>query len=151
MLNKVVLIGRLTRDPELRYTPGNGVAVCNFGLAVERPFTNRQGEREVDFINIVTWRNVAETCANHLGKGRLVAVDGRIQVRSYEDNEGQKKTFVEVVGENVKFLDWPKDQSRSSSSENREPSRDSNRDSTSRDGFGIGGEEYHVDEDDVPF
>jgi single-strand DNA-binding protein len=82
MLNRVVLIGRLTRDPELRYTPA-GVAVTQFTLAVDRPFSsnNNGGEREADFIPIVTWRQLAETCANYLRKGRLTAVEGRIQVR----------------------------------------------------------------------
>ena len=106
MLNKIVLIGRLTRDPELRYTP-NGTAVCNFSLAVERNYTNRQGEREVDFIDIVVWRKQAEHCANHLGKGRLVAVEGRLQIRSYENDEGQRRRVAEVVANNVQFLDWP--------------------------------------------
>lgn len=73
MLNLVVLIGRLTHDPELRYTPGNGTAVTTFDLAVDRPFTNKQGEREADFIRIVTWDKLAETCANYLQKGRLIA------------------------------------------------------------------------------
>lgn len=110
MLNRIVLIGRLTRDPELRYTP-NGIAVANFSLAVDRPYTNQQGERETDFINIVVWRKLAETCANHLGKGRLVAVDGSLQVRSYETQEGQRRIVAEVVAENVRFLDRPKDAS----------------------------------------
>ena len=83
MLNTVILIGRLVRDPELRYTT-SGAAVANFTLAVDRPFTNQQGQREADFIDIVTWRKLAETCGNHLGKGRLVAVEGRLQIRSYE-------------------------------------------------------------------
>lgn len=108
MLNRVILIGRLTRDPELRYTP-NGVAVASFGIAVERPFTNQQGEREVDFINIVVWRKQAENCANHLGKGRLVAIEGRLQVRGYETTDGQRRTVSEVVADSVQFLDWPKD------------------------------------------
>ncbi len=108
MLNKVILIGRLTRDPELRYT-ANGVAVATFSLAVDRPYTNQQGERETDFIRIVTWRKLAETCANHLGKGRLVAVEGRLQIRNYEDQSGQKRLAAEVVAENVRFLDWPKE------------------------------------------
>lgn len=112
MLNKAILIGRLTHDPELRYT-GNGVAVVNFSLAVERPFTNAQGEREADFIRIVVWRKLAEICANNLGKGRLVAVDGRIQVRSYENQEGQRRHMTEVVADDVRFLDWPKDQQKS--------------------------------------
>ena len=92
MLNKIILIGRLTQDPELRYTP-NGNAVANFSLAVERSYTNRQGERDVDFIDIVVWRKQAETCANHLGKGRLVAVEGRLQIRSYETDEGQRTLY----------------------------------------------------------
>lgn len=108
MLNKIILIGRLTDDPELRYTP-NGVAVANFSLAVERPYTNQEGERDVDFIDIVVWRKQAENCANHLGKGRLVAVEGRLQIRSYENNEGQRRRVSEVVANNVRFLDWPSD------------------------------------------
>ena len=84
MLNRIVLIGRLTRDPELRYT-SNGTPVCNFTLAVERNYTNRDGDRDVDFINIVTWRGLAENCARHLGKGRLVGVDGSLQIRKSEN------------------------------------------------------------------
>jgi single-strand DNA-binding protein len=105
LLNKVVLIGRLGADPELRYTP-NGTAVCNFTLAVQRDYTNSQGERDVDWVDIVVWRKLAEVCANHLEKGRLVAVDGRLQIRSYETNEGQKRRIAEVVANNVTFLDW---------------------------------------------
>ena len=108
MLNKVILIGRLTRDPELRYT-ANGIAVATFTLAVDRPFQNQQGQREADFIRIVVWQKLAEVCANNLGKGRLVAVEGRLQVRSYDTAEGQKRQVSEVVAENVRFLDWPKD------------------------------------------
>jgi single-strand DNA-binding protein len=103
-MNHVILIGRLTRDPELRYTP-NGVAVANFTLAVDRTFTNQAGEREADFIPIVVWQKLAETCANHLHKGRLVAVDGRLQIRSYETQDGQKRRVAEVVAANVQFLD----------------------------------------------
>lgn len=107
MLNKVILIGRLTADPSLRYTP-SGVAVATFTLAVDRPFANQQGQREADFIRTVVWQKLAEACANNLGKGRLVAVEGRLQVRSYE-HEGQKRQVSEVVAENVRFLDWPKE------------------------------------------
>jgi single-strand DNA-binding protein len=103
-MNHVILIGRLTRDPELRYTP-NGVAVANFTLAVDRPYTNQEGEREADFIPIVVWQKLAETCANHLHKGRLVAVDGRLQIRSYETQDGQRRRVAEVVAANVQFLD----------------------------------------------
>jgi single-strand DNA-binding protein len=105
MLNRVILIGRLTRDPELRYTPA-GVAVTQFTLAVDRPFTNQQTrEREADFIPVVTWRQLAETCANYLRKGRLAAVEGRIQVRSYDNNEGRKVYVTEVIADNVRFLE----------------------------------------------
>ncbi len=105
MLNQVVLIGRLTHDPELRYTPGNGIPVATFALAVDRPFTNQQGERETDFINIVTWRKLAENCANFLQKGSLAAVTGRLQVRSYDDSQGIRRKVAEIVAEDVRFLD----------------------------------------------
>lgn len=100
MLNRVILIGRLTRDPELRYTP-NGTAVCRFTLAVQRKF-NRD---EADFIDIVAWRGLAENCANYLSKGKLTAVEGRLQVRAYEGQDGQKRRAAEVIAEDVRFLD----------------------------------------------
>ena len=102
-MNKVFLIGRLTRDPELRYT-GNNTAVATFSLAVNRNFSNQQGEREADFINIVVWRKQAENVKNYLSQGSQVAVDGRIQTRSYDDNNGQKRYVTEVVADNVEFL-----------------------------------------------
>lgn len=108
MLNRVVLIGRLANDPELRYTT-SGVATTSFRLAVDRPFTNQAGEREADFIPIVTWRKTAEACAHNLNKGRLVAVDGRMQVRSYTANDGGTRWITEVVADTVRFLDWPKE------------------------------------------
>jgi len=104
MLNRVVLIGRLTRDPELRYTP-NGIAVASFTLAVDRSRPNAQGEREADFIPIVVWQKQAENCANFLGKGSLVAVDGRMQVRNYDGKDGVRRWMTEVIAENVRFLD----------------------------------------------
>ena len=108
MLNNVVLVGRLTKDVELRYSQ-NGVAIASFTLAVDRPFTNQQGEKEVDFIPVVVWRKQAENCANYIGKGRLVAVEGRIQVRNYEGNDGQRRWVTEVIAENVRFLDTAKE------------------------------------------
>lgn len=102
-MNKVVLIGRLTRDPELRYT-ASGVAVCTFTLAVDRGFGARDGEQQADFIPIVTWRKIAESCGKYLAKGRLVAVAGRIQVRNYETQDGQRRYVTEVVGDEVRFL-----------------------------------------------
>ncbi|WP_274365050.1 single-stranded DNA-binding protein [Paenibacillus thermotolerans] len=104
MLNRVILIGRLTKDPELRYTP-SGVAVTQFTLAVDRGFSNQQGEKEADFIPIVTWRQLAETVANYMRKGRLCAVEGRIQVRNYDNNEGKRVYVTEVVADNVRFLE----------------------------------------------
>ncbi|MGB4378618.1 MAG: single-stranded DNA-binding protein [Limnochordia bacterium] len=106
MLNRVILIGRLVADPQLRYTQ-SGVAVTSFTIAVDRSFTSQNGERETDFIDIVTWRKLAETCANYLNKGRLVAVEGRLQIRSYDDRDGIRRKAAEVVADQVQFLDWP--------------------------------------------
>ncbi|MBC7343127.1 MAG: single-stranded DNA-binding protein [Clostridia bacterium] len=108
MLNRVILIGRLTRDPELRYTP-SGVPVASFTLAVDRPFTNQQGERGTDFIRIVAWRKLGETCSNNLNKGRLVAVEGRLQIRSYDASDGTRRQAAEVVADDVRFLDRPRE------------------------------------------
>ncbi|RYM04687.1 single-stranded DNA-binding protein [Sporolactobacillus sp. THM7-7] len=104
MINRVVLVGRLTRNPELRYTP-NGVAVTSFTLAVNRPFSNQQGERDADFIPVVVWRRQAENVANYLAKGSLAGVDGRIQTRNYENNEGRRVYVTEVVADSVQFLE----------------------------------------------
>jgi single-strand DNA-binding protein len=104
MMNRVVLVGRLTKDPELRYTP-NGVPVATFTLAVNRTFTNQQGEREADFINCVIWRKPAENVANFLKKGSLAGVDGRIQTRNYEGQDGKRVYVTEVQAESVQFLE----------------------------------------------
>ena len=104
MLNQIVLIGRLVRDPELRYTP-SGIPTAGFPLAVERPFKNAQGQKETDFFDIVAWRKTAELVANNLQKGRLIAVTGRLQARSYETPEGQKRKVYEIVADDVRFLD----------------------------------------------
>jgi single-strand DNA-binding protein len=103
-MNHIVLIGRLTRNPDLRYTP-NGVAVANFDLAVDRPTKNQAGEREADFIRIIVWKNQAENAAKYLQKGRLVAIEGRLQIRTYEDQGGQKHWVTEVVAGFVQFLE----------------------------------------------
>lgn len=131
MLNRIVLIGRLTKDPELRYTP-NGKAVAGFTLAVDRAFKSPQGERETDFINIVVWGVQAENCANYLSKGKLAAVDGRLQIRSFDGQDGQKRWITEVVADTVRFLS-PKD---------------------SGGGFGAGNSPFGGDappNDDIPF
>ena len=102
-MNKVFLIGRLTRDPELRYT-GNNTAVASFSLAVQRNFTNQAGEREADFFNISVWRKQAENVKNYLSQGSQVAIEGRLQTRSYDDANGQKRYVTEVVADNVEFI-----------------------------------------------
>jgi single-strand DNA-binding protein len=112
MLNKAILIGRLTADPNLRYTQ-LGNAVANFTLAVDKPYVGQDGERGVDFIDVVVWRKLAETCANHLHKGRLVAVEGRLEIRSYDDQQGIRRKAAEVVADNVRFLDRGKEQTSS--------------------------------------
>lgn len=136
MLNRTILIGRLTRDPELRYTP-SGVAVTQFTLAVDRPFKKAEGaEREADFIPVVTWRQLAETCAKFLKKGRLTAVEGRIQVRSYlPDNSDKRVYMTEVIADNVRFLENPKD---GDSKPGRDPFKDD-------------GEPIEISDEDLPF
>jgi len=109
MLNRVVLIGRLVADPELRYTPG-GVPVASMRIAVDRPKSKEATERQTDFINLVAWRQRAEFAANYLTKGRLISVEGRLQIRQWQTNDGQKRTSAEVVCDNVQGLDRPREQ-----------------------------------------
>lgn len=104
MINNVVLVGRMTRDAELRYTPSN-VAVATFTLAVNRNFKTQNGERETDFINCVIWRQPAENLANWAKKGALIGITGRIQTRNYENQEGQRIYVTEVVAENFQMLE----------------------------------------------
>lgn len=104
MLNRVVLVGRLTKDPEYRTTP-SGVSVATFTLAVNRTFTNAQGEREADFINCVVFRRQADNVNNYLSKGSLAGVDGRLQSRNYENQEGRRVFVTEVVCDSVQFLE----------------------------------------------
>lgn len=108
MINNVVLVGRLTKDAELRYTPSNQ-AVATFTLAVNRNFKNQNGEREADFINIVAWRQTAEIIAQYCGKGSQIGVTGRIQTRNYENQQGQRVYVTEVVVEHVDLLDSKND------------------------------------------
>ena len=104
MINNVVLVGRLTRDPELKYTTSN-IAVASFSLAVNRNFKDANGEREADFINCVIWRQSAESLANWAKKGALIGITGRIQTRSYENQQGQRVYVTEVVAENFQMLE----------------------------------------------
>lgn len=103
MLNKITLIGRLTKDVEMRTTQ-NGTAVATFTVACERNFKGQDGEKETDFIPIIVWKGLAETCNRFLAKGKMVAVAGRLQIRNYEDKEGKRRTVAEVVAEDVQFL-----------------------------------------------
>ena len=105
-MNVTVLIGRLTRDPELKYVPSTGKPVANFTIAVDRPYTSKSGERMTDFFNIVVWGKQAENCANYIAKGRLVGIKGTIENRSYENQNGEKKYITEIIAENVQFLEF---------------------------------------------
>jgi single-strand DNA-binding protein len=154
VLNTVVLIGRLTRDPELRYTQ-SGKAVATVRLAVDRGTTNPQGERETDFIDVVVWDKQAETVANYLQKGRLVAVQGRLQIRQYETQEGQKRERAEVVANTVRFLDKAGDaagagggSSYNQGGGNANYGAPPRRENQSQ---GMGSELTFTDDDDVPF
>ncbi|AKF93723.1 single-stranded DNA-binding protein [Brevibacillus laterosporus] len=155
MLNRVILIGNLTKDPELRYTP-NGVAVTTFTLAINRPYSGAGGERETDFINIVAWRQLADLCANYLRKGRKAAVEGRLQTRSYDNKEGKRVYVTEVVADNVQFLS-----SREASEGNTgydpgpgyggtRPASKGNNDSFN-DPFADSGKPINISDDDLPF
>ena len=108
MLNKIILMGRLVRDPELRHT-GNGTAVASFSLAVDRDFKSQSGERETDFIDIVAWRSTAEFVSKYFSKGRMAVVSGRLQIRPWEDKDGNKRRSAEVVADNVYFGDSKRD------------------------------------------
>ena len=108
MLNKIILMGRLTRDPELRRT-GNGTAVTSFSLAVDRDFKSQTGEKETDFIDIVAWRGTAEFVSKYFTKGRMAVVSGRLQIRNWQDKEGNKRRSAEVVADNVYFGDSKRD------------------------------------------
>jgi single-strand DNA-binding protein len=138
MLNKVILIGRLTRDPELRYTPGEGTAVAKFTIAVDKPFS-KDGKKDADFIPVVCWRKLAEHCANYLAKGLLVGVVGRLSIRSYDDKDGQRRYATEVIADEVKFLEWKKD---------NQPHSTNTRDSMGSMGFS---DSFEDSEDDLPF
>ena len=102
-MNKVFLIGNLTRDPELRETP-SGVAMCRFGIAVQRPYSSSEGERQADFFDCTAWRGLAETIARYTKKGNKVAVTGSIQIRNYEDNQGVKRNAVDIIVQDCEFL-----------------------------------------------
>ena len=159
-MNKVILIGRLTRDPELRYTSSN-IATTTFSIAVDRNFANQNGEREADFINIVVWRKQAENCKNYINQGSQVAVEGRIQTRNYEDQNGQKRYVTEVVADNVQFLDTKASREQRMNNNNNvnpynleeQTSKNENvvTNDIPDDPFKDFGEEIKIEENDLPF
>jgi len=153
-MNKVFLIGRLTRDPELRYTGGN-LPVATFSIAVNRNFTNQAGEREADFINIVVWRKQAENVKNYLFQGSQVAIDGRIQTRSYDGEDGKKRYVTEVVADNIQFLDSKGSRDSAPTSSNVTPSSFSDESiqatDIKSDPFADFGSSIEINDDELPF
>lgn len=152
MLNRVVLVGRLTKDPDLRYTQ-SGVAVANFTVAVNRPFSNQQGEREADFINCVVWRKAAENLANYMKKGNQIGVDGRIQTRTFETKDGRTAFVTEVVADSVQFLE-PKNSSNRQGGGGNQGSYGGNQhqgNNTQQEPFKDEGEPIDISDDDLPF
>lgn len=152
-MNKVVLIGRLTKDPELRFTPGNGTAVTTLTLAVDK-YNAASGQREADFISVVIWGKQAETTANYMAKGRLMAISGRIQTRSYDAKDGTKRYVTEVVASEVQFLDKGNGGSQTSAPRQGGFGGGSEFGAPSSDGFGGMGFEDDmtpIDDGDIPF
>lgn len=140
MINRVILTGRLTKDPELKYT-ANGVAVVSFTLAVDRQFKSKNGDREADFINCVVWRKQAEAFANYNHKGSMIGVDGRLQVRSYENKQGARVYVTEVVVDTFSFLSGRQDNNQQQAPQKQQGT----------DPFQGAGHEIDVNDDDVPF
>jgi len=151
MMNRVLLVGRLTKDPDLRYTP-SGVAVTTFTLAVNRAF-KQEGGLDADFINIVVWRKLAENAANFLKKGSLAGVDGRLQIRNYDGQDGKRVYVTEVVAESIQFLD-PK--SSNSGGKTNTPTSQNNANTgdytkADDDPFENGDQTVDISDDDLPF
>ena len=117
MLNKIIIMGRLTRDPELRRT-GSGTAVTSFSLACDRDFKSQSGDKETDFIEVVAWKNIAEFVSKYFSKGRMAVVEGRLQIRDWTDKAGNKRTTAEVVADNVYFADSKRSESNDNQKEN---------------------------------
>lgn len=145
MLNRVVLVGRLTKDPEYRTTPSD-VEVATFTLAVNRTFTNAQGEREADFINVVVFRKQAKNVNDYLSKGSLAGVDGRVQSRNYENNEGRRVFVTEVVADSVQFLD-----SKGSNQQNNQPQQQRGQAPAGNNPFSNNNGINDIDDSTLPF
>ncbi len=153
-MNKAFLIGRLTRDPELRYSSSNA-AIVNFSIAIDRQYTNNQGQRETDFINIVAFQKQAENIKKYLTKGSLVAVDGRIQTRNYEDKDGKRVYVTEVVADRVQFLSSKSDSVAVNTTDNVSPADFQNEapkeTNVSDDVFADFGNSIEISDDDIAF
>lgn len=164
MINNVVLVGRLTKDPELKYTQ-SGIASCRFTLAANRPFKNAAGEQEADFINCVTWRKTAENTANFLRKGSLAGIEGRIQTSNFEGKDGNRVFMTEIVADSVQFLE-PKpassnqsnggNQSGQTNTPNQQQNAQNRQQTTSKPQYGQGdpfdnGGPVDISDDDLPF
>ncbi|CZR02496.1 single-stranded DNA-binding protein [Trichococcus collinsii] len=154
-INTVVLVGRLTKDVDLRYT-STGTAVGTFSLAVNRQFTNQAGEREADFINCVIWRKSAENFANFTRKGALVGITGRIQTRNYEGNDGKRVYVTEIVADNFTLLEPKQTTEQRPRESTRERQQEQKRSAyndfnNTPDPFGSHGEEINIDDDSLPF
>lgn len=147
MINRVILIGRLTKDPELKYT-SSGAAVGSFNLAVNRQFTNANGDREADFINCVIWRKQAENFANFTHKGSLVGIDGRLQTRNYENKQGQRIYVTEVVVDNFSLLEK---RASDNSNTNQTQAGSNQTQSKPTDPFEGKGQAVDISDDELPF
>lgn len=148
MINRTVLTGRLTRDPELKTTQ-SGLSVATFTLAVNRQFSDKNGNREADFINCVIWRKGAENLCNFTSKGSLIGVDGRIQTRSYDDKNGQKVYVTEVVVDSFSLLESKKD--RESNAGGYNAGNNNANSNNTQDPFNSQGDTVDITDDDLPF
>lgn len=149
-MNHVVLVGRLTRDPELRYIAGSGTAVANFSIAVDREFSGKDGKRETDFIDIQVWGKSAENCANYIGKGSLVAIQGSIRIDVYQNQSGENRRSFRVNANRVQFLDSRNKSENSYNKGNQpgfEPSFEPSFEPKGLDPQGF----QAIDDDDIPF
>lgn len=154
MINRVVLTGRLTKDPELRTTQ-SGLSVAAFNLAVDRQYTNSKGERDTDFISCVIWRKAAENFCNFTSKGSLVGIDGRIQTRNYQDNDGKKVYVTEIVVDNFALLESKKDRKNNNAGNKNNGNYDKGNNGAnydnSQDPFNGSGDTIDISDDDLPF
>ena len=148
-MNRIILLGRLVRDPEVRVTPTEKT-VCTFTLAVDRPFTSKNGQREADFINIVTWNKTAELCGNSLTKGQRALVEGRLQIRSYDGKDGNKHYVTEVIADRVEFIERKGYGSNPASGQQNPPAQNNNSQGGNSNPMGGFGSEVGFDEE-IPF